>query len=109
MIACLAGDVLCCGADAKRTLPHPSNERKVALAKILFIVVLLLVVYLFFKSWRKDAGGEDRQRPPESKLPEDMVRCEICGVNLPRSEAFTSRSRLYCSDEHRKIGVSKDT
>lgn len=78
------------------------------MAKILLIVVLLLVAYLFFKSWRRDAGADDRRRPPESKLPEDMVRCEVCGVNLPRSEAFISRSRLYCSDEHLKIGQSRD-
>ncbi len=77
--------------------------------KILFIVVLLLVAYLFFKSWRKDAGIEDRKRPPESKLPEDMVRCDVCRVNLPRSEAITSKGRLFCSDEHRKIGLDKDS
>ncbi|MSQ60657.1 MAG: preprotein translocase subunit YajC [Betaproteobacteria bacterium] len=76
------------------------------MAKILFIVVLLLVAYLFFKSWRKDGGGGHRQ-PEESKLPEDMVRCEVCGVNLPRSEAFITQGRLFCSDEHRKVGVDK--
>lgn len=79
------------------------------MAKILFIVVLLLVAYLFFKSWRKGSGPDQPQRPTDSKLPEDMVRCEICGVNLPRSEAFITRNRLYCSEEHRKLGMSKDT
>lgn len=85
-----------------------SNERKFALAKILFIVVLLLVAFVFFKNLRKDSGKDDRRRPPEGKLPEDMVRCEVCGVNLPRSEAFITQNRLYCSDEHRKIGLNKD-
>lgn len=77
------------------------------MAKILFIVVLLLVAYLFFKSWRKDSGLENRKQAPESKLPEDMVRCGVCGVNLPRSEAFTSKGQLFCSDEHLKIGIDK--
>jgi len=74
------------------------------LAKILLIVVLLLVAYVFFKSWRKDAGVRDDRPAPPSKLPEDMVRCDVCGVNLPRSEAFISKGRLFCSDEHRKLG-----
>ncbi|MFN0318190.1 MAG: PP0621 family protein [Burkholderiales bacterium] len=78
------------------------------MAKILFIVVVLLVAYLFFKSWRKDGAAGPRQ-PKESKLPEDMVRCEVCGVNLPRSEAFTTQGRLFCSDEHRKVSVNKDS
>lgn len=82
-------------------------KRADPLAKILFIVVLLLVAYLFFKSWRKDAGIGDQTRSKQSKLPEDMVRCDVCGVNLPRSEAFTTQGRLFCSEEHRKVGVDK--
>jgi len=79
------------------------------MAKILFIVVLLLVAYLFFKSWRKDAGLEDRTKSGASQVPEDMVRCEVCRVHLPRSEAFISQGRLFCSDEHRKIGAGTNS
>ncbi len=79
------------------------------MAKILLIVVLLLVAYLFFKSWRKDGSIGDRTRSQKSKLPEDMVRCDVCGVNLPRSEAFTTQGRLFCSEDHRKAAVDKDS
>ena len=77
------------------------------MGKILFIILLLLAAYVFFKNLKKDSSGDDRRRPPESKLPEDMVRCEVCRVNLPRSEAFTTKGRMYCSDEHRKLGTDK--
>jgi uncharacterized protein len=33
------------------------------------------------------------------------VRCQACGVNLPRSEAILSQGRFYCCDEHRKSGA----
>jgi len=31
-----------------------------------------------------------------------MVRCKVCGVNLPRSEAVLSKGQFYCCDEHRR-------
>jgi uncharacterized protein len=32
-----------------------------------------------------------------------MVRCRICGVHLPKSEAVTSRGEIYCSKEHLQL------
>jgi uncharacterized protein len=32
-----------------------------------------------------------------------MVRCLICGVHLPKSEAVTSRGQIYCSKEHLQL------
>lgn len=71
------------------------------MAKILFIVAVTLLLVLWFKSMgrrKRDGGGK-----PDAKArgAEDMVRCQVCGVNLPRSEALMSRGRFYCSEEHR--------
>jgi uncharacterized protein len=67
------------------------------LAKLLFIVgVTILIVYLF-KGRRKRADGAPR---PSGKPAEDMARCVVCGVNLPRSEALLSKGRIYCCEEH---------
>jgi uncharacterized protein len=71
------------------------------LTKLIFIVAVTLLLVLWFKSMgrKKDQGGSK----PDSKSgrAEDMVRCQVCGVNLPRSEALMSRGRFYCSDQHR--------
>lgn len=32
-----------------------------------------------------------------------MVRCLICGVHLPRSEAIASRGEMFCSREHLQL------
>lgn len=66
---------------------------------LVVILVTILVVYLF----RRMAGN--RVKPPapgKNGKVEDMVRCQTCGVNLPRSEALLSQGRFYCCDEHRK-------
>lgn len=68
---------------------------------ISLILVTVLVVYLVRRMAQK------RVQPPagKNKVAEDMVRCQTCGVNLPRSEALLSQGRFYCCDEHRKSGV----
>jgi uncharacterized protein len=79
-------------------------------AKLLTILVLGILVYLIVSRMRR---GADRTVPPPraqsdrsaSGLPEDMVRCAVCGVHLPRSESFTSRGKFYCTDEHRQTGT----
>ena len=69
------------------------------MGKILFWLVVVSVIILIMK-----AVGRKRVPPPEEhpKEVEDMVRCRVCGVNLPRSEAILSHGRFYCSQEHRK-------
>jgi len=76
-------------------------------AKLLTILVLGILVYLIVSRMRR---GADRSVPPPrapsdrsaTGRPEDMVRCAVCGVHLPRSESFTSRGQFYCTDEHRR-------
>jgi uncharacterized protein len=29
-----------------------------------------------------------------------MVRCEHCGVHLPRSESHASGGKVFCSEDH---------
>ena len=66
---------------------------------ITIILLVILVVYLF----KRMAGrNEAPPKSPGSKAAEDMVKCKICGVNLPRSEAVLSQGRFYCCDEHRR-------
>jgi uncharacterized protein len=81
-------------------------------AKLLTILVLGILVFLIVNRLRQ---GAHREVPPPREnrgraaagVPEDMVRCAVCGVHLPRSESFTSRGQFYCSDEHRRAAAEK--
>ncbi len=72
------------------------------MAKFLLVIAVFIVVYLFLRSYR---GRGDASAPPAAaaKHGEDMVRCRICGVHLPKSEAVTSRGEVYCSKEHLQL------
>lgn len=76
------------------------------MAKFLLLLALGIVVYLIVSRMRR--GGtppEGLRKTPVRPAPEDMVRCAVCGVHLPRSESITSRGQFYCTDEHRRLGV----
>lgn len=72
------------------------------MAKFLLVIAVFIVVYLFLRSYRRRAEAAP---PPAAaaKHGEDMVRCRICGVHLPKSEAVTSRGEIYCSKEHLQL------
>lgn len=68
------------------------------MAKLLLIVGVTILIVWLLKGGRR--GG--REAPPrQGRGAEDMVRCQVCGVNLPRSEALMSKGRVYCCEEHR--------
>jgi uncharacterized protein len=70
-------------------------------AKFLLVIAVFIVVYLFLRAYRRRV--ETAPPPAAAKQEEDMVRCQICGVHLPKSEAVTSRGEFYCSKEHLQL------
>ncbi|HWA13102.1 MAG TPA: PP0621 family protein [Burkholderiales bacterium] len=78
------------------------------MAKLLLVAAVFTVVYLILRSYGRKM---DRRMPPQegatrgadSGHGEDMVRCRVCGVHLPKSEAITSRGEMFCSREHLQL------
>lgn len=80
------------------------------MAKLLFWVLIGFAAYMAWRWWQvkqiaasrdegKAAGDAARAGGPEA-----MVPCDVCGLNVPRSEALADKGRFYCSDEHRRRG-----
>jgi len=71
--------------------------------------LIFVVVYVAYLVWRNGRLAARKSRPPPHApgTPQDMVRCPICGVHLPRPDAVAgTNGLLYCSQEHRlKAGV----
>lgn len=75
------------------------------MTKLLIIIALTVGLVFWFRHMAAGKRG-DASRPPDARAPEDMVRCQVCGVNMPRSEALLSRGRYYCCEEHRRNDVT---
>ena len=77
------------------------NSRMVKyLAKFLLLISVFIIAYLVIKSSARRSEG--RQQAPRSGA-EDMVRCKVCGLHLPRSESLKSEDEFFCSEEHLRI------
>ena len=71
------------------------------LAKFLLLIAVFVIVYMVIKNGSKRDDGA--RRAPGSGKEEDMVRCKVCGLHLPRSESLKSGDEFYCSEEHLRI------
>jgi uncharacterized protein len=74
------------------------------MGRILFFVVLGVGLYVAFRIWRgSQRRGATTGWPKKSTAGEAMVRCDHCGLNVPRSEALAEGERWYCSEDHRRL------
>jgi len=49
-----------------------------------------------------------RKKPTIKKIPASttIVRCEHCGVHIPKEEALYVDQQYFCSEEHRRLHKS---
>ena len=73
------------------------------MGRILFFVLLGVALYVGFRIWRvgKRRGDSAVAKPGEASEP--MIRCDHCGLNVPRSEAIAAGDRFYCSPSHQRL------
>jgi len=87
------------------------------MGKLLFWFVVIMGILLGARLLSRAASKPPRAagplpRPgadkPNMSSAEAMVRCEHCGIHMPRSEAFLSNGQTWCGPEHARLGQSKD-
>ncbi len=66
------------------------------LGKILLLGLALWLVLTLLKQYRRSVDAPREDAPPS----EDMVRCAVCGVHLPKAECIEKNGRHYCCPEH---------
>ncbi|HVS27020.1 MAG TPA: PP0621 family protein [Burkholderiales bacterium] len=74
------------------------------MSRLLLVIIGALLVYWVLRSYRKGLLKSQQHRDATG---EDMVRCAHCGVNLPKSESFTSHGDYFCSQEHQRAHPNK--
>jgi len=75
---------------------------------LIFALAVFGLVWLLKRAL--DGHTEDGvgQARGERGAPGDLVRCAHCGLHLPRAEAHGAGGRLYCSEEHARLGPEGD-
>ena len=70
------------------------------------LILILIVVAAVWLVKRALAG----KRPEVARKPPvdgELVSCARCGVHLPRAEARSAGERLFCSEEHARLGPAR--
>lgn len=66
------------------------------LGKILLLGLALWLILALLKQYRRSL---DQPTPPQPDS-QDMVRCAVCGVHLPKAESIEQNGEHYCCIEH---------
>jgi uncharacterized protein len=83
------------------------------MGRLLVLVVLaVLAVWLIRRAMLHASRARDGQGPggapaPADQAHGDLVKCAHCGTHLPLAEARAVADRLYCSDEHARLGPGR--
>jgi len=73
---------------------------------IVLIVLVVLAVWLVRRALRATRSGQEAQVRPPAETGQ-LVRCARCGVHLPRAEAREAAGKLYCGEEHARLGAGE--
>ena len=71
--------------------------------KYLLVLAVVMAVIWFVRNNRRDTSEDAAPRKAKPlAAPQDMVRCPVCAVHLPRSDALPGPDgRMYCCADHR--------
>ena len=76
------------------------------MGRLIFFLLLAAVAYAawrWLQGQQRLGGGRDDQRARRDQRSEEMmVRCDVCGLNVPQSEALSENGRWFCGEEHRR-------
>ena len=72
---------------------------------LLILFVVAAGLWLLRRALRNAASSAEAGPPQtQARGQGDLVRCAHCGTHLPLAEARAVGDRVYCSDEHARLG-----
>jgi len=77
---------------------------------LLLLALAVLAIWLVRRAMLRPGNENGAPRPPapgQGKAQGDLVKCAQCGTHLPLAEARAVGDRLYCSDEHARLGPGR--
>lgn len=68
--------------------------------RLIILIAVALLVFILVKEFLKGARKRPPVVPPPRRRHETMVRCEVCSLHIPETEAFRSNEKYFCSNKH---------
>ena len=73
---------------------------------VLLVLVVVVAIWLIRRALLRMKQGQGQPGTPTAAggTQGDLVKCAHCGTHLPLAEARAVGDRVYCSDEHARLG-----
>lgn len=67
------------------------------------ILIIALVVWLLLRMIKNWANRNPSGQKGNKAQIETVVRCQHCGLHIPKHEAVETDNQYYCSQEHLRL------
>jgi len=64
------------------------------------IIIIALIVYLVIQIFRRWAASKNIQTVQKDEQQKLMVKCDVCQLHIPKSEALRKNGKYFCNQEH---------
>jgi len=64
------------------------------------IIIIALIVYLVIQIFRRWAASKNIQTVQKDEQQKLMVKCDVCQLHIPKSEALQKNGKYFCNQEH---------
>jgi uncharacterized protein len=74
------------------------------------LLLWIAIVAAAFWLWRRFTRPKSKrpQTPDAAQKPAPMVRCQHCGIHVPREHAIAKEQQWFCSQAHLEQGSRSD-
>ncbi|VAW72294.1 hypothetical protein MNBD_GAMMA12-1698 [hydrothermal vent metagenome] len=78
----------------------------------LLLIATIWLLYIVIRQSLNQAKARREQKQssapkPQDKIVASTIKCEHCGVYIPKQEAVKSDNEFYCSQHHAQLGKSR--
>jgi uncharacterized protein len=81
--------------------PLRQNQSERILSKFLLLIFAVIGAWWLIKRLRgRDAAKDASEFAANEPVPEQMVACSHCGLNVPQKEAVVKGDKYFCCAEH---------
>lgn len=67
-----------------------------------FFILLVVLIGLWFWKQRQKKPSQPATPTPNQNKQVIMLKCGVCGVHVPDTDALAGQRGAYCSAEHRR-------
>lgn len=72
-------------------------------SRLIIVVAIIWLAWFVYQRFQQNLLNRRNTVKKKSTIESIIVKCAVCEVHVPKSEAVEAEGVFYCSDAHRKL------